>query len=352
MSLTLAELAKALGARLQGAGSARIGSIAPLVSADSAALTFMLGRSHLKDLRKTRAGAVILRAEWAHECPVAALIVENPHAAFARAAALLYPSPPVVPGIHPTAVVSPGAEVAEDASVGAHAVIEEGCRIGSGAHIGPGCVLMARASIGAHTRLVAQVFVGANCHLGEYCLIHPGVVIGADGFGLANEDGRWIRVPQIGRVIIGEGVDIGANTTVDRGAIEDTVIEDGVKLDNQIQVAHNVRIGEHTAIAGCVGIAGSADIGRGCTIGGGVGIAGHLHIADGVHVTGMSLVAGNLEKQGAYSSSLPAQPLRQWQKNAARLRHLDELAHAIKRLEAEVGLLRAPDEQTDNSDQA
>jgi UDP-3-O-[3-hydroxymyristoyl] glucosamine N-acyltransferase len=211
---------------------------------------------------------------------------------------------------------------------------------------------MDRVQVGAGTRLVAQVFIGSDSRLGSHCLVHPGAVIGADGFGLANEQGRWIKVPQVGSVQIGDDVEVGANTTIDRGAIEDTVIGKGVKLDNLIQVAHNVRIGEHTAIAGCVGIAGSAVIGRGCTIGGGVGIAGHLEVSDGVHVAGMSLVATDLEQAGAYSSSLPAQPLRQWQKNAARLRHLDEMARKLKQLETEVARLRASAGESDKFDQA
>lgn len=281
-----------------------------------------------------------------------ALVVDNPHAAFARAVALLYPRTPATAGVHPSAVVAADAEIAPTASIGAHAFVGARCRIEDGAVVGPGCILMDHAQLGAHSQLVANVFVADECRIGQRCLLHPGVVIGADGFGLAQEDGRWIKVPQIGRVIIGDDVEIGANTTVDRGAIEDTLIGNGVKLDNQIQVAHNVTIGENTAIAGCVGIAGSAVIGRGCTIGGGVGIAGHLTIADGVHVTGMSLVASDLEQAGAYSSSLPAQSMRQWQKNAARLRHLDEMARTLKQLEAEVAELRAAMANNGSRDQA
>lgn len=352
MSKTLAELAQALGARIQGDAEVCVERVSSLDSASAQTLAFMVGRRHREALRLTQAGAVILGEKWAADCPVPALIVDNPHAAFARAAALLHPPAQTVPGIHPSAVVSPEAEIDEDASIGPHAVIGTGSRIAAGVVIGPGCVLAERVQIGAGTRLVAKVFVGSDCQLGRGCLVHPGVVIGADGFGLANEDGRWIKVPQVGRVVIGNEVEIGANTTIDRGSIDDTVIGEGVKLDNQIQVAHNVRIGEHTAIAGCVGIAGSAVIGRRCTIGGGVGIAGHLEIVDGVHVTGMSLVAGSLKEAGAYSSSLPAQPLRQWQKNAARLRNLDELTRTLKQLEAEVERLRALVEPSDDLNQA
>jgi UDP-3-O-[3-hydroxymyristoyl] glucosamine N-acyltransferase len=351
-SRTVAELAEALGARLQGNGGARIERVSSLASASTTTLAFMVGRSHLKELRRTQAGAVLLSEEWADECPVPALIVPNPHVAFARAAAILHPEEPIRPGIHESAVVASDAEIAPGVSIGPNAVVGSACRIGTGAVIGPGCVLMDRVQVGAGTRLVAQVFIGSDSRLGSHCLVHPGAVIGADGFGLANEQGRWIKVPQVGSVQIGDDVEVGANTTIDRGAIEDTVIGKGVKLDNLIQVAHNVRIGEHTAIAGCVGIAGSAVIGRGCTIGGGVGIAGHLEVSDGVHVAGMSLVATDLEQAGAYSSSLPAQPLRQWQKNAARLRHLDEMARKLKQLETEVARLRASAGESDKFDQA
>ena len=352
MSRTVAELAEALGARLQGDGGARIERVSSLATATVATLAFMVGRSHLDELRSTQAGAVLLSEEWASECRGPALIVRNPHAAFARAAAMLHPEEAARPGIHESAVVAADAEIAAGVSIGANAVVGSGCRIGAHAVIGPGSVLMHGAQIGAGTRLVAQVFIGRDCRLGDRCLVHPGAVIGADGFGFANEQGRWVKVPQVGCVQIGDDVEIGANTTVDRGAIEDTVIGNGAKLDNLIQVAHNVRIGEHTAIAGCVGIAGSAVIGRGCTIGGGVGIAGHLEVADGVHVAGMSLVATDLDQSGAYSSSLPVQPLRQWQKNAARLRHLDEMARKLKQLETEVARLRASAGQSDKLDQA
>jgi UDP-3-O-[3-hydroxymyristoyl] glucosamine N-acyltransferase len=341
MSRTLFELGGALDARLQGDGDIRVERVSSLAHGSSSTLAFMVSRAHLSELHRTQAGAVVLGEEWAAECPVPALVVRNPHAAFARAVAMLHPERKPAPGVHASAVVAPDAQIGAGVSIGPHSVVADGCHIGANAVIGPGCVLMSGSTVGAGTHLVAQVFVGSDCRLGERCRIHPGVVIGADGFGLAKENGRWIKVPQVGRVIIGDEVDIGANTTVDRGAIEDTVLGDGVKLDNQIQVAHNVRIGEHSAIAGCVGIAGSAVIGRGCTIGGGVGIAGHLKLADGVHVTGMSLVASDLEQAGAYSSSLPAQPMRQWQKNAARLRHLDEMARKLKQLEAEVARLSA-----------
>ncbi|APZ43230.1 UDP-3-O-(3-hydroxymyristoyl)glucosamine N-acyltransferase [Acidihalobacter ferrooxydans] len=345
---TLGQLAQLLNARLIGCADAQVDCAAALSSATATALTFMVGRRHLEELRHTKAGAVLLEERWARQCPVPALIVDNPHVAFARALTLLYPSRSNESGIHPSATIAPDAQIAPTASIGPNVVISAGCRIDDEVVIGPGCVLMEKARIGTGSQLVARVFVGADCRIGQRCLVHPGVVIGADGFGLAQENGRWLKVPQIGRAVIGDDVEIGANTTIDRGAVEDTLIGDGVKLDNLIQIAHNVQIGENTAIAGCVGIAGSAIVGSGCTIGGGVGIAGHLKIADNVHVTGMSLVASDLERSGPYSSSLPAQSMRQWQKNAARLRHLDDMARTLKRLETEVATLRSTIESSDN----
>jgi len=233
-------------------------------------------------------------------------------------------------------VVDPGARVAVTAYIGAHAVIESGVTIADGAYIGPGCVVGAYAVVGAHSRLTAQVFVGERCVIGDGCLFQPGVVIGADGFGYARDGERWEKVPQLGRVVIGNAVEVGANTTIDRGSLNDTVIGDGVKLDNLIQIAHNVRIGEHTAIAACAGIAGSTTVGKRCTIGGQAGIMGHIEIADDVHITACSFVSGTITKPGVYSASLRAEPAEKWRRNAARLHHLDEMARRLRELEAKL----------------
>jgi len=246
---------------------------------------------------------------------------------------LLHPPSGFRPGVHPTAVVSPAAKVASTASIGPHAVVEAGAMIGEGVYIGAGCYVGAHATIGAKTRLVAHVVMGERCVAGNDCLFHPGAVIGSDGFGFAKDGEQWQKVPQLGRVVIGNKVEVGANTTIDRGALNDTVIGDGVKLDNQIQIAHNVRIGENTAIAACVGIAGSTIIGKRCTLGGQAGVTGHLEIVDDVHVTAGSLVTSSIAQPGVYSSSLKAEPVEKWRRNAARLHHLDEIVRRLAKLE-------------------
>jgi UDP-3-O-[3-hydroxymyristoyl] glucosamine N-acyltransferase len=267
------------------------------------------------------------------ECPTNALIVADPYVSYAKIALLLNPAPSFDSQIDPTAVIAASASIADAVYIGAHCVIGENVIIDSGSVIGPGCVIEQACCIGRNSRLVANVTLCTGVSIGERCLIHPGVVIGSDGFGVANDHGRWIKVPQLGKVRIGNDVEIGANTTIDRGALDDTVIEDGVKLDNLIQVAHNVKIGAHTVIAGCVGIAGSAEIGKHCAIGGGVGVLGHLQIADGVQVTAMSMVTKSIKAPGVYSSGVPLQTNRDWHKNAVRFKQLDELAARVKELE-------------------
>jgi len=333
---TLKELADRAGAELEGDGSGEIVGVSALEDARPGTVTFLSNPKFRRFLKNTRAAAVILRREDASACPVPALLTDNPYLTYARVAALLYPQEPVRAGAHRTAVVAGDAKVDPSAWLGPNAVIERGVEVGPEAFIGPGCVVGKGSRVGARTRLVANVSVGHDCVIGSDCLIHPGVVIGADGFGIANDGGRWVKVPQIGRVVIGDHVEIGANTTVDRGAIHDTVIEEGVKIDNLVQVAHNVHIGAHTAIAGCTGIAGSAKIGAHCAIGGGVGIAGHLEICDGVQLTGMSFVTKSVREPGVYSSGMPLETNEAWQKNIARYRHLDEMARRLRALEKKI----------------
>ena len=258
-------------------------------------------------------------------CPVAALVDPNPYAAYARVAGLLYPRPTGPGRVHPTAVIDPGATVPASATVGPLSVIESGVRLGERVEVGPGCIVQSGVAIGDDTLLVARVTIRPRVRIGARCILHPGSVIGADGFGFALEQRRWLKVPQVGGVRLGDDVDIGANTTVDCGAIEDTVIGDGVKLDNQIQVGHNVTIGEHTIIASCTGISGSTVIGRRCMIGGLVGFAGHITIADDVAITGMAMVTASLTEPGSYSSGFPAQPSRDWWRTVARLKRLSGL---------------------------
>ena len=332
---TLGEIAVLAGARLQGCDAATtIFGVAPLHCAEPGHLSFLTHPRHRAYLEATRATAVILSPEDAITCSAPAIVVANPHAAYARAAALFAPVTELHRGIHCTAWVSPDAHIAADTWIGPHCAVETGAVIEAGVIVGPGCVIGEHAIIGACSRLVARVTICHRVRLGQRVLVHPGAVIGSDGFGLAlDSEGRWLKVPQLGGVLIGDDVEIGANTTIDRGALENTVIEDGVKLDNQIQVAHNVHIGAHSALAGCVGIAGSARIGRHCMLGGGVGIAGHLEIADHVQITGMSLVTQSITESGVYSSGLVVEPNRIWNKISVRLRRLDELFRRLAALE-------------------
>lgn len=332
-SVRLADLAAHVAAELRGDPDLQIRGVATLEDAEPGDIAFLANRRYRGQLAATRASAVIVQAADASACPVAALVTENPYLAYARVADLLFPMPPFAGGVHPSAVVAPGAEVDATAWVGPLCVLEDGVVVGPGAYLGPGCLVGTGSRIGAWSRLVARVVVWNGSVIGQRCLIHPGAVIGSDGFGNANDAGRWVKVPQLGRVVIGDDVAIGANTTVDRGSLRDTVIGDGVRLDNLIQVGHNVTIGEHTAAAAFVGISGSTEIGCRCTLGGSAGFAGHLTIGDDVHVTGMAMVTHSLREPGAYSSGIPAIPSREWRRNVARFQHLDELARRVKALE-------------------
>lgn len=333
MVLTLGEVATAAGAELRGDAKLPVTGVATLQQAGPGEITFLTNARYRRYLDTTRASAVILAPQYASACPAAALISRNPQLTYARIAALF--STPATPqhGIHPSAWVSDSAQVAAQAWVGPHCVVEAGARIEPGAFIGPGCVIGAGVQIGQATRLVANVTLCQGVVVGARCLLHPGVVIGADGFGLANDQGRWVKIPQLGSVLLGAEVEIGANTTVDRGALDDTVLEDGVKLDNQIQVGHNVHIGAHTAIAGGVMIGGSTRIGRCCMIGGGTCISGHLEIADQVIITGMTGVSKSIAEAGMYSSALTAEPTLFWNRIRARVRQLDEFARRLLALE-------------------
>jgi UDP-3-O-[3-hydroxymyristoyl] glucosamine N-acyltransferase len=330
-SMTLGELAVRFGLTLQGNPQARVSKVATLESADQDSISFLANPKYRRFLRDTRAGAVVLDAKAAEQCAVPALIAKNPYAAYARIAALLHPAATVPAGKHSSASIDDSAHIEASACIGPNVVIGAHVHIGARVVIGPGCVVMSHAKIGADSRLVANITICERVVIGERCLLHPGVVVGADGFGLAPDRGEWIKVPQVGSVCIGNDVEVGANTTIDRGAIEDTVIEDGVKLDNQIQIAHNVRIGAHTVIAGCSGVSGSTTIGSRCLIGGQVGIAGHLSICDDVVLTGRSFVSSNLNKPGIYSSGLPVEEASQFRKNAARFYQLDEFMRSFAR---------------------
>ncbi|MFC1749632.1 UDP-3-O-(3-hydroxymyristoyl)glucosamine N-acyltransferase [Pseudomonadota bacterium] len=336
MDLTLEQLAGELGCELHGDPQCRVSGVATLLNAKPGELSFLANSRYGRYLANTQASIVILKEEDRAACPVNVLVCRNPYLAYAKAAALLNPVVVADAGVHPTAVVEEGAQVSPTASVGAHCFVGANSIIGAGAVLGPGCVVEAGVSIGENSRFVARATVCHGVSVGNNCLVHPGVVIGADGFGIANDKGAWTKVPQVGGVVVGDDVEIGANTTIDRGALDDTVIEDGVKLDNQIQVAHNVCIGAHTAVAGCTGIAGSAKIGKRCQIGGGVVVLGHLEIADDVHITAMSLVTGNIKKPGVYSSGVPVEDRGDWNRNIARLRQLNDLAKRLRTVEKQL----------------
>ncbi len=333
MAFALAELARRCNARVRGDGDIKIAGVAALDAAGPADIAYVAGAKYHQYLATTRAGAVILAPADGGLYVGAALLTDNPRLCFARIAALLYARAKFPAGAHATAVVDARAVVAASAAIGAHTVVAAGAAIGNNVFIGPGCYVGENVRIDDDSYLAARVTVNERCIIGKRCIVHPGAVLGSDGFGYASEGAAWVKVPQLGRVIIGDDVEIGANTTIDRGALGDTVIGDGVKLDNLIQIAHNVQIGEHTAIAACVGIAGSAIIGKRCMIGGGAGILGHLQIADDVQITATSLVSGSIYKPGAYSSTMPVEPASQWRKNMARFRRLDEIARRLKKLE-------------------
>jgi UDP-3-O-[3-hydroxymyristoyl] glucosamine N-acyltransferase len=332
VDFSLSELAQRFGLELQGDGAVRIAGVGTLGGASAGQLAFLANPRYRKELVDTGASAVVLGRADAAASPVPCLVAASPYSAFARIAALFDPAAQAIPGIHPSAVIADDANVHPLAQIGPLVSIGARSTVAAGAVVGPGCSIGEDCAVGPECVLVARVSLVTRVRLGARVRIHPGAVLGADGFGLAMEAGHWIKVPQLGGVSIGDDCEIGANTTVDRGAIEDTVLEQDVRLDNQIQVGHNVHIGAHTAIAGCVAIAGSARIGRYCLIGGAAGVAGHLEICDRVTVTAMSFVTQSITDPGEYSSGMPVQDTRSWRRNAARFRQLDQLARKMSLL--------------------
>lgn len=339
MAATLAELARRFGGEIRGDASRAIAAVAPLERAQAQELAYVVGAEYRAALAATQAGAVLMPHALAREYSGTAWVVDEPRLVFAQVANLLHPRPSFTGGVHPSATVATDANCAASAYIDAQAVIAAGARIGERVFVGAGSFVGAGTMVGDDSYLAPRVTILADCRLGARCIVQAGAVIGSDGFGYARAGARWTKIPQLGRVIIGDDVEIGANTTVDRGALGDTVIGNGVKLDNLIQIAHNVHIGDDTAMAACVGVAGSAHIGRRCTVGGGAGILGHLSLADDVHVTATSLVSKTIDAAGEYSSTLPALPASAWRKTVARLRHLDELARRIKSLEQKISQL-------------
>ncbi len=334
LAFTLAEVAEKIGATLVAKDDQLVVSgIGSIDESSCQQVTFLANPSYRKQLANTHAAAVIIHPDMQAECPVSALVMNNPYVGFAKLSQLFDNLPAQRVGIHPSAVIAESAEIAAGVSIGANVVIGEHVQVGTGSRVGPGCVIGDHSIIGQQCILHANVVFYHDVVIGNNCIFHSGSVIGADGFGFAPDAGKWQKISQLGGVQIGNNVEVGANTTIDRGALDNTKIGNDVKLDDQIMIAHNVVIGDGCAIAGTTGIAGSAKLGKNCTIAGGVGIVGHIEITDGVHITGMTLVSKSITQAGAYSSGTAMMPAADWRKSATRFRQLDDMARRLKKLE-------------------
>ena len=336
--MSLEEIASCLGGKVVGDPGVKIYQVGSLERAEKGQIAFLSNSRYKSKLASTCASAIVLAEESAGYTSLPCIVADDPYVYFARLSTLLNPVRRLAAGRHVTAIDA-SAEIAPCASIGAGATIAANVRIGERSTVGPGCHLGEGVQIGADCVLHAGVTVYSGCRIGARAILHSGSVIGADGFGFANDKGQWLKIPQIGAVVLGDDVEIGANTTVDRGAIDDTVIEDGVKLDNQIQIGHNCRIGAHTAMAGCVAVAGSARIGKYCTIGAGAIILGHLHIADHVEVSAATVITRSIQASGTYSGFFPFDDNRSWTRNAVLVRHLSEYVERIRQLESRLSEL-------------
>ena len=343
---TLGQLAERLGATLRGAADKPISGLATLQDAQAGQLSFLANPQYRKYLADTQAAALLLSPADAESYAGDALLVANPYLAFAQVSHLFDPRPTTVAGIHPTAVIAADAQVDASASIGPYVVIESGVQIGARVSIGAHCFIGARSTIAADGWLAPRVTLYHDVRIGQRVAIHSGVVLGADGFGFAKEAGAWQRIAQIGGVLIGDDVDIGANTTIDRGALADTIIGDGVKLDNLIMIAHNVQVGDHTAMAGGAGISGSSKIGKHCMIAGRAGLVGHIDVCDNVFVTGMTMITRSISEPGSYSSGTAMQPSAEWRKSATRFRQLDDMARRLQKLEKRLADVTANDQDS------
>jgi len=350
MTYTLGEIATRFGLELKGEGSVVISGVCSLAPGKPGGIGFINNPKFRPWRATTQAGAVIVGKRDAATCSSNGLVAPDPYLAFARIAALFDHSRDFEPGVHPSAVIAADAKLGEGCCVAAQSVIESGVILGEGSYIGPGSVISRGAQLGKKSFLVARVSIGHDVRIGDRCQFQPGAVIGSRGFGNAPSPQGWVEVPQLGTVVIGNDVEVGANTTIDRGAIEDTVIGDGARLDNLIQIAHNVRIGAHTAIAACTGIAGSTKIGSRCMIGGGVGINGHIEIGDDVIVMGFAMVTKSLPAKGVYGSGLPIENAREWRKQVARVRRLDRLEQRLRQAENKLGITSKSDEDDGEHD--
>lgn len=349
VSFTLGQLAERLGATLRGAADKPVRGLASLQDAGGDQLSFLANAQYRKFLAATEAAAVLLTPADAEGYAGDALLVANPYLAYAQLSHLFDRKPAAAAGVHPTAVVAADAQVDATASIGAYAVIESAARIGAGVTIGAHCVIGARSSIGENGWLAPRVTLYHDVHVGKRVVIQSGAVLGGEGFGFANEKGVWRKIAQIGGVTLGDDVEIGANTTIDRGALADTLIGNGVKLDNQIMIAHNVQVGDNTAMAGCVGISGSTKIGSNCMIAGGVGMVGHIEVCDNVFVTGMTMVTRSITEPGAYSSGTAMQTAADWKKSAARIRQLDDMARRLRDMEKRLAAVTPGDDASSDA---
>ncbi len=333
---TLQQLAELLNAQLHGDGAITISAVATLETATTGQISFLANSKYRKFLSATSASVVLIKADDLEFCPTAALVVADPYVAFAKVAQLLDNTPASAEGIHPSAVIADSAVIDPTAHIGPHAVISKGAVIGADVQIGAGTFIGEYAVIGDGCKLWANVSVYHRVQIGQQSIIHSGAVVGSDGFGFANQRGQWLKIPQVGTVIIGEQCEIGAGSTIDRGALEDTTIGRNVIIDNLVHIAHNVQVGDHTAIAGCTVVAGSTKIGKYCIIGGACAINGHIEICDGVHLTGMSMITKSITEKGIYSSGMPATANLEWRKNSARYRQLDQMYQRLRDLEKQV----------------
>jgi UDP-3-O-[3-hydroxymyristoyl] glucosamine N-acyltransferase len=338
---SLDEIVSALGGVVVGDGSTLIRRVSSLANAKTGDISFVSDSKYQKAVATSQASAFILKHAHAELTAAPKIIVDNPYAYFAKVSAFLNPVTVAPVGIASTAVVAASAQIPATCSIGELVVIGDNAVLGEHVIIGSGCVIENDVSIADNTRLEPNVTVKHHCEIGKDCHIFSGAVIGSDGFGYAEENGRWIKIPQVGRAILQDNVDVGANTTIDRGALDDTIIEEGVKLDNLIQIGHNCVIGAHTVIAGCVGIAGSARIGKHCKIGGAAMVLGHLEIADNVTISPGSMITRSLASADTYTALMPFQTHRAWLNTAAKIRHLDDFADKIKSLEKEIALLKS-----------
>lgn len=348
MAITLSELAARCGAELSGDGDTAIAGVASAGNAAQGDITFVNESRYLESAKHSQASAVIARRGDVEAIGLPALVHDNPYLIYARVSRYFNPRPQPAPGVDDSAMVSPEARVDGAASIGPGCIIEAGAVVAAGTVLSAQCVVESNAVIGERCWLGSGVVVAHSCILGSEVVVQPGAVIGSDGFGFARGEAGWEAIPQIGRVVIGDGVHIGANTCIDRGALDDTVIEEGVILDNLIQIAHNVRIGHHTAVAAMTGMAGSTRIGANCTVGGMAKFTGHLSIPDDTHIAADTLISGTIHQAGAYAGGIPYDKMGQWRKNAVRFKQLDTLHKRVRELEQTLARLTQNNEEDNN----